>query len=84
MFSQKTNKRFLLAGIASTMVILTLAPVAMASDDYNNRDNGHNNGIVPPYLRDRDSRNERETGRNSGIVPPYMQDKVEANRSKGW
>jgi hypothetical protein len=52
-FSQNTNKKFRIAGIASTKVILLFAPIAMASnDDYRNHDHGHMTGIVPLYTRD--------------------------------
>jgi hypothetical protein len=84
MFSNNLNKIWI-AGIASSMMIIMSAPIAMAwSDDsrYNSRDNG---GFVPPYLREKDNNKyDRDYGRNNGIVPPYIRDKVEANRSKGW
>lgn len=84
MFSQISNRNLWIAGLASTMMIVMSAPMAMAWNDDNRSNNRDNGGIVPPYMREKESRNDRDTRRNDGIVPPYVRDKVEANRGRGW
>lgn len=79
-----TNKKFWMAGIASSMMLVLSAPIAMAWND-DNRSNGHDNsGIIPPYMQRDNNRNDRDASRDNGIVPPYIRDKVETNRSRGW
>lgn len=80
-----TNKKFWIAGIASSMMLILSAPIAMAYDDYRSSSRDNNSGIIPPYMRERENdRYNRDANSDRGIVPPYIRDKVETNRSKGW
>jgi hypothetical protein len=84
MLFQNSNNKVWFAGIAASLMIITVAPMAMAWND-DSRSNGRDNGgFVPPYLREKEARNERDNSRDNGIVPPYVRDRVDANRSKGW
>jgi hypothetical protein len=84
MFTNYSIKKIWIAGLASTMMVIMAAPIAMAWNDdsrSNNRDGG---GIVPPYMREKEARNDRDNNRNEGIVPPYLKDRVDSNRGRGW